>query len=456
MNTELCKIEEKAQRAIEAYAMLPENELVVVGLSGGADSVALTHFLWRLQAVRRFTLQAAHLNHGLRGAAADRDEQFARSFCASRGIPLHVRQVCIADLARAGGCGTEACGRAARYAFFDELTAGGGRIATAHTASDNAETMLMNFARGAGTHGLRGIPPVRGKIVRPFIALSRNEIEHYCAYYHLEYVTDETNLERDYVRNQIRLDAVPVFRKINPAFEAAATRAAEQLAQDDAFLTRQMEDAVRTMRQGGGWRLDAVRTLPDPLLSRFLAAETGRAGAGRLTSLHLRLAMQAVRNGGGVSVPGGIQVNAAGNTLFIERHPAQEWAPVPLQRPVTTLPDGRVFRMTEVSEAEIENLRKFNNLLFNNLLSYDTITDNMFLRTRQPGDCFSPRARGVTKSLKKLFNEAKFSPLQRARELLLADAAGNIVWMEHFGPGGGAGWSADKKGPYVRVGIDDA
>ena len=93
MNTELCKIEEKAQRAIEAYAMLPENELVVVGLSGGADSVALTHFLWRLQAVRRFTLQAAHLNHGLRGAAADRDEQFARSFCASRGIPLHVRCV---------------------------------------------------------------------------------------------------------------------------------------------------------------------------------------------------------------------------------------------------------------------------------------------------------------------------------------------------------------------------
>ena len=197
MKTAVRKTEEKIERVIARHRMFPPGCAVVAGLSGGADSTALTHFLYTRRARYGIVLIAAHINHGLRGEEADADEAAARRFCADRGIPFRVFHADVAALAREQGLCLEDCGRRVRYGFFrsvlQEQGCALGRIATAHTASDNAETILMNLARGAGTHGLRGILPVRGQVVRPLLALTRAEVEAYCACYGLPFVQDASN-----------------------------------------------------------------------------------------------------------------------------------------------------------------------------------------------------------------------------------------------------------------------
>ncbi len=256
------EIEQKIKGVIARYSMLPPGCAVVAGFSGGADSAALTHFLFTHREEYGIRVAAAHVNHCLR-ETADRDEEAARRFCAERGIPFFVRRADVAALARREGLCAEDCGRRVRYAFFRELAGdGNARIATAHTASDNAETMLMNLVRGAGTHGLSGIPPVRGSIIRPLLGLTRAETEAYCAHYRLPFVQDETNFEEDYARNRVRLGAVPVLRTLNPALENAMLRAADLLREDDALLTAQAAEALARARRGGGWELAALRALP--------------------------------------------------------------------------------------------------------------------------------------------------------------------------------------------------
>lgn len=430
------EIEQKIKGVIARYAMLPSGCAVIVGFSGGADSAALTHFLFTHREEYGITVAAAHLNHGLRdGAAAD--EEAACRFCGERGIPFYSRRADVAALARAQGLCVEDCGRKLRYDFFRELLGErGGRVATAHTASDNAETMLMNLARGAGTHGLGGIPPVRGEIIRPLAAVTRAEVERYCAFYSLPYVQDETNFAEDYARNRVRLGAIPVLRTLNPSLERGMLRAAELLREDDELLCEMARQALARARRGGGWDLRALRELPRPILSRALIAAAREAGPSRLTRENVEEMERAVLEGGGVTVAGGIQILAKGNTLFAQPPEASGsgWA-VPVQGEETLLPDGRRLRIRRLTGEEAENQQKFYNFLFHNPGNYDTIQNDMVARTRQPGDRFRPAGRNVTKPLRRLMAEAGIPPAERGRRLLLARAGtGEILWAEGLGP----------------------
>ena len=194
----------KARATIEEFSMLRQGDTVTAAVSGGADSVALLDFLCSLTDLR-LTVRACHLNHCLRGEESDRDEQLVRTMCEQYGIPLDLRRVEVKALARERGVSIEVAAREARYAFFDELAEKYRcKIATAHTLSDAAETVLLNLARGTGIAGLCGIPPVRGAVVRPLIGCTRRETEDYCAAHGLCYVTDSTNLTDRYTRNHIR------------------------------------------------------------------------------------------------------------------------------------------------------------------------------------------------------------------------------------------------------------
>lgn len=438
MNEEIAAIESKIAAVVDRWSMLPRGCTVVVGLSGGADSVTLAHYLHRISATRSIRLVAAHVNHGLRGTEADRDEAFVRAFCNKFAIELRVFHADVAAEAREKSLGIEECGREVRYSFFRSLCDLGGRIATAHTLSDSAETVLMNLAKGAGAKGLCGIPPVRGNIIRPLIGITRAEVEQYCSFYGLEFVTDSTNLTDGYGRNKLRLHVAPVLREINPEFERAIERTTQILRCDEDYFKEAAECSLNEASASGGYRLDVLQKKPRAVLLRAIALAAERVGRVRLGYDQICAAERVIRTGeGAATVAGGIRFAAAHGLLCVEqpgKAPSNSSWSVRLSPEGAELPDGRklVLRPVDVLP-EQKKQRKINNLLFNNRIDYDTIIyTGGVVRNRRPGDAYRPVGRGVTKTLKKLFNEAKIPPEERNDRAVL-ECGGKIVWTEDFG-----------------------
>ncbi len=435
MNDRAAAIERKIEAAVREERMLPEGCAVVAGFSGGADSTVLLHFLLGYAREHGLDLTAAHVNHGLRGKESDRDEEFCRRWCRERGVRFRVLRADVRALAKEKSQGLEECGRQVRYSFFRSLCGKNGRIATAHTLTDSAETVLLNLARGAGPQGLSGIPPVRGRVVRPLIRITRGEVEEYCRCRDLSFVTDSTNRSDAYARNRIRHTVLPVLRGINPAFERAVGRTALLLREDEAYFSALARDRLqRAALPDGGYSVRALRALPPAVLSRAVRIAVGRETPAPMDCGRVREVLDLIRSGkGGVTAAGGIQCAVAGNTFFIlrENERADPWG-VPLRLPETRLPDGRSLIVRPIS-SKIKNPDKINDLLFNNRINYATILNtNGVVRSRRPGDRFRPRGRGITKTLKKLFNEQKIPPFRRDRIALL-ECGGRIVWIEGIG-----------------------
>ncbi len=436
MNDLILKLEQKIRTTICEEKMLPEGCRVVAGVSGGADSMALLHFLKKYAEQHGIFLTAAHVNHELRGEESDADEAFVTSWCAENHVELRVLHADVALLAKKSSQGLEECGRNIRYTFFRKLCGPNGRIATAHTLTDSAETVLMNLAKGAGPHGLSGIPPVRGEVVRPLIRLTRAETEAYCHAYAISYVTDRTNLTDEYARNRIRHSVVPVLRGINPCFERAVFKTTCLLRRDEEYLlSLAQEELKKAAGANGGYSLERLANLPDAVLSRAVAAAVRKVTPARLGYDHIEAVISMIRLGfGNLTLPGGIQCCASGNTFFVLPCAVRpvRWK-VPLRLPVTVLPDGRSLCIREKS-SKIKNHDKNNNLLFNNRINYDTILNtDSYVRNRLPGDQFRPAKRGVTKTLKKMLNEQKI-PLFRREQLIVLECGGKILWVEGLGP----------------------
>lgn len=249
--------------------LISRGDRIVCGLSGGADSCAMLHILHTLSDSLGFSVVGAHLNHMIRGDEAIRDETFAGNFCDSLGIPFYVRRVDVTALASSLKLSLEDAGRKARYGFFEELCRelSANKIATAHNKNDNAETVLMHAIRGTGNSGLCGIPPVRGNIIRPVLALSGEELRRYCKEKNIDYVTDSSNLENDYTRNKIRNRIFPLLEEINPRVTDALCRLAKTAAINESFFEKCIENIPV---KGGKVALDDIRTLDAALLPTLL------------------------------------------------------------------------------------------------------------------------------------------------------------------------------------------
>ena len=226
-----------------ALAGVPENVPVLVGFSGGADSMALLHMLYGICHKNGAPLYAVHVNHQIRGAEADRDEEFCRLTADSLGIPLFVCHRNVPELARKKGVGTEVAAREARYACFEALMAEKKipLLAVAHHADDNLETMLFHMSRGSGLTGISGIPPSRplknGTLTRPLLRVPAEDIRSYCQAHGLDFVTDSTNSDTGYARNRLRAGAVPVLCAVNAGAVRNSARTAELLRRDDDCLS---------------------------------------------------------------------------------------------------------------------------------------------------------------------------------------------------------------------------
>ena len=424
----------KALKAIENYGMLASVDKVIVGLSGGADSVALLHFLNKHRECFGFELQAAHVNHLLRGDESERDEQFVRDLCNKMSLRLDVLRVDIDAESKRRGIGQEECGRQVRYEFFRSLSGENTVIATAHTLSDSLETVLLNMTRGAGLHGLCGIPAVRGNIIRPLIECTRQEIEQYCAENGLSFVNDSSNFTRDYNRNIVRLDIIPKLLQINPSLYKVALRMIRNNIADDEYMNSVALNVVSDADRGEAFSVDVLLSAALPIRYRAISIIAKKCCNIALEEVHCSAIDSLLKNGCGMTdLPQKNTCTVKNGSLFfnvpIEQELSNFICEMELNETVT--PVGRVEVLCLTAE-EFEKIYKNSKKYLKNAFDYDKIGGKLFFRNRIFGDEVCLSGRKCTKSLKKLFNESKMPSSERSRILMLCDNDG-IVWIDGFG-----------------------
>ena len=415
---------------------------LAAAVSGGADSMALLLLLRQLQPRFGYTLSACHVNHGLRGQSADRDEAFVRAECARLGVPLRVFHAAELDSppAHAG----EDWARRLRYTAFAQLQGQGiDAIATAHTANDQAETLLLRLARGTGLHGAGGIRPRRGCYLRPLLCLSRAETEAVCRTAGQLWVTDETNDTDAYARNRLRHSALPALESTNAAAVQNLARFCEKAARADAYLAAEAAKLLAAARLPGAepaWQLTPLQAA-DPLLLET-ALHSLVAPVRDAEEKYVQLLCAVVRQGSGaVQLTGQVRFYAGNGCL------RQEMLPDALPRQLESAPQQVPFLPKKQPEfrlrggwkgtAELlradfeEKIQVVHKKDLKNQADYakiNPICPVLRLRCRQPGDRFRPAGRGVDRELRKWMNEAGIPPRERDTLPLLA-AGRQVLWV---------------------------
>lgn len=413
----------KVRNAIEKYGMPIRGGTVVVALSGGADSMSLLHALNELKDEYGIKLEACHVNHGIRGETADRDEDFVREECRALGIPLHVHHTSVPKMAKELGLGLEECGRKVRYEFFASFE--DCIIATAHTLSDRCETLLLNETRGSSLKGLCSIPAVRGNIVRPLIDCTRDDIEAYCKDRGISFVTDETNLDDSYARNRIRLNVIPELKKINPSFEAAALRLSQTAADDEDFMSQTALDLMKTAQCDRGYKAEVIASQHTAIRRRMIALILKAEADITPELVHIKM-IEDILTGGRTLILKDTVVEVKNGVLCVnpEAEEYSEWecdfSTLSAGTPRGTV-KGRVFNRNDLPPKQI---------VHNKVLDFECITGSLILRNRRAGDRMKCAGSSCTKTLKKLFNEKHLE--NRNSLLVLADDEG-ILWVEGIG-----------------------
>ena len=397
-------------------------ERVACAVSGGSDSVAMLHCLLALQKDLGIAVSAAHFNHHLRGAESDRDEAFVRSLCQSWGVPLVLGGGDVAQRARETGESLEEAARVLRYAFFDSL---GCKVATAHTADDNLETVLLNLLRGTSLRGLCGIPPARGRIVRPLLGATQAEVEDYLQKNALAHVEDSSNQEDACRRNRLRHEVLPLLLRENPALPESLLRACSLLRQDEQELESLAAAALKKARRPGGVCCSCLAAESGSVRTRALRQLLGAIRAPKLSASHIDAVDRLLVSGpvsGRCSLPGGWTAAREYDLLTLSKVPAPlAFSPVRLAVPgVTDLPGlGLSVRCAFVSAAE-----KIENTPSRFLCGCDTIAhaSPLFARPRAGGDAM--RLPGGSRTLKKLFIDRKIPAARRGLVPVIADESG--------------------------------
>lgn len=427
---------------------------LAAAVSGGADSMALLHLLLALQEEYGFVLSVCHVNHGLRGEAADRDEAFVRDICQVLGVPLRVFHPADVGFVVPPHAG-EDWARKLRYACFEQLQREGiDCIATAHTASDQAETLLFRLARGTGLHGAGGIRPKRPGYCRPLLCLTRAETEEVCTACGQCWVTDETNTEDNYARNRLRHTALPALASVNEAAEENLARFCEKAARADAYFAKQAQQLLAAAgehlptklpagaryAQAAGkliWALEPLQAA-DPLILET-ALHTLTAPVRDAEEKYIRLLTALVQRGSGaVQLTGNTRFCAREGVLWQERTPDTNSAQTGFYEPFFLidgaeypLPGGKKLKIRVAAASFVEKTQGVHKKDLKNEADYAKITtlySALVLRCRQPGDRYRPAGRGVSKELRKWMNEAGIPPWQRAGLPLLA-AGSEVVWV---------------------------
>ena len=393
-------MQNKLLEFIRKYSMVQSGDTVICAVSGGADSMALLWAMYLLKDKLGIRLEAAHFNHHLRGEESDRDAAFVKDFCNARQIPVHMGEGSV----QAGEKGLEAAARNARYAFLQSLS---GKIATAHTADDNAETLLIHLIRGTGFKGLGGIVPVRENIIRPMLTVTRQEVLAFLAKENISYVTDSSNETDEFLRNRIRHHVMPLLKQENPSLSQNLSATALRLRQDEKALDALAEPTTNVTE---------LRRMEPAVRTRAFAKLLLGFGVKEPEGEHIDLLRSVVfsENPSAYGVfPGNVLVGRRYDTIVrLEELP-------PLETYILSCPGETAI--PELGMKVICRKPEGDGLLVR-------IKGQLILRSRKEGDTI--RLSGGTKTLKKLLIDRKIPAWERNRVPVLADDTGIVAVIE--------------------------
>lgn len=415
----------KVSEYVRRNALLTPGQKQLAAVSGGADSVALLLILQQLG----YRVETVHCNFHLRGEESNRDEQFVAELCKHQGIELHLIHFDTVAYASLHKVSIEMAARELRYRYFEQLRQdiGAENVCVAHHSDDAVETLLMNLLRGTGIHGLTGIRPRNGHVVRPLLNVSRRDIEIFLDSIGQRYVTDSTNLQNDVLRNKIRLDLLPVLKSINPKASENLCRTARSMAEAERVFESAMESAKsRVTRHDGSLDIGAIRQEPSPeyLLFEILtplgfSPDTVRQIAARVDGL------TAPRPDGDT----GVLYSSATHDLVIDRgsivveERGRDVRPVVIPEPGTYAFGDRKVRVELSSDVSVSRQASLATL------DADGVVFPLTVRATRSGDRFVPFGMEGSRLVSDFLTDRKVNLLRKRRQLVVADASGRILWL---------------------------
>lgn len=399
----------KVKDYIKQHNLLNSNDLYIVALSGGADSVALLLFLDEMG----YQVHAAHCNFHLRGAESDRDEAFCESLCLQKNIPFHRIHFDTLTYAETHHVSVEMAARELRYGYFEQLRKdiGASGICVAHHRDDSVETVLMNLIRGTGLRGLTGIQPRKGYILRPLLCVSRQEIEHFLQERGQKYVTDSTNLVADVLRNKLRLQIIPLLQTLNPAAIDNILRSTEHFAEAQLVL-----DSIF-------YKLKDVKQLYFSELEEFGSREYAL----------YEWAKQYGFNGPQVkdmltAETGSVFSSSMGYDLLVDR---DSYLVEPILKPYkeVRIPEEGTYILDEITKIKVKKCPAY---VSKNpsvaTLDAQKVAFPLTVRRVEEGDRMQPYGMRGTKLLSDLMTDCKLSLFDKRRQLVVVDAQGVLIW----------------------------
>ena len=423
-------MQKRVLTTIKEHNMLTRGDGVVIGLSGGADSVALTHFLCNLPNLG-LKIVCVHMHHGLRGREADEDADFCADFCRQLGVDLITFNEDAAATAQEMGIGVEEAGRILRYNYFTQILQqrGCNRIAVAHNQNDNAETIIMQIARGAGA--VRGIPPINGNVIRPLADVSREEILAYCARHDLAYRTDSTNNSLDYTRNWVRNFLLPQIEgNLNPSAREALCRLAKISSEENAFLDNITKNSyskcVKRCENGLVINLRAFAQHDVAIKRRIVRFALGEAlGNTRDTGydhVDTVLALEGHQSGKQASLPKDFVADRTYHEICIRKPKNHDSFSITLSK------NSQIFVPQINSWVRLCDAPGHENA-FTKALDCGKITDGVVqIRSRLPGDKIYFNSVG-TKKIKDFFTDKKITRDRREKAVFIAHGQDIILIM---------------------------
>lgn len=425
----------------------------IVALSGGPDSVLLLHLMQRYATQNGTPLAALHINHGIRGEEADRDEDFCRTLCASLKVPLFVLREDVPAYRARTGLGMEEAARRVRYTCFDRILAENPAyvcVLTAHNATDNLETFFLRMLRGSGLHGLCGIPAVRGHFLRPLLRLARRDIMAALSELGAGYVTDSTNTDTQISRNYIRAELLPRLAPLSADPEEALTRLIGNLRAEEAAADAEARAFFAANRQANTLPRAALADLPRARICRVLSLLYEASGGEiMLEQVHYNAICKALpgRHCATFSLPGGIKAGLTDRKIFFTRSKTKESAPasyeVKLSLGCNRLGDGKgelwLFRARDPEFEERSSI--IYNLFIQAKIDSATIMNGLVARDRRAGDAY--RYGKMTRDVRRLMAGAHLPHELRAVLPVVCDGKG-ILWVPGFGVRDGAEATSDE------------
>lgn len=431
---------DKVRDYVEKYSMIKNGDRIVVGISGGADSVCLLKVLKELEYEYSLHLTAVHIHHGIRGDEADRDMNHTLAFCESVGVECKVFHYNIPDIARKNGMTVEEAGRMMRYDTFKKVldSCGANKIAVAHNLGDNCETIIFNMCRGSKLRGIGGILPIRDNIIRPLLGISRSEIEEYLEQNNIKYIVDSTNLSNDYVRNKIRNVVVPYLcENINTQSAVHIAAASEAALEAEEYMRLQTEkvsaEYLNITKESASISVnifDIHKIIVKRVIREAIASQSGKLKD--ISSVHVEDIFALFRKNVGKSVdlPYGLVAERTYDTIRIQKKRLSGNT----KTDVIDVTAGNIYLCKNGVIVEFENIKKLEKIneipekLYTKWFDCDKIKNTLQIRNRLPGDYMIVDNKGSRKKLKDYFVNEKIPRDKRDEILLLADG-NHILWV---------------------------